>query len=114
MSEETNDGFVALTISVSEKDYAITTGLVDKLGEDIADHQRSFLYKVIRGLSALLRTDMARIGALGELSQMRDMADEMQEELLSQHETEEEGPQVEIVFEPDPELEERIRQHGLH
>ena len=114
MTKVTEEGFMALTISVSEKDSTITTGLVDNLGEDIDDSHRALLYKVVRGLSALLRTDMARIGALGELSQMRDMADAMKEELLSEHEAEEDGPQVEIVFEPDPELEERIRRSELH
>jgi hypothetical protein len=116
MKKETEQGFIALTLSVSEEEGSITTGLVDNLGEDVAENHRALLYSVVFGLSAMLRTDMARVGALGELSQLRDAAEAMQEDILSAAEAEEDEdhPQMEVVFEPSPELEERIRKSGLH
>jgi hypothetical protein len=114
MKKEEERSFVALTISVSEKDGTITTGLVNQLGEDTEDAYKVLLCNVIHGLAAMLRTDISRVGALGELAQVSALAEAMQEDILSAAEEEEDHPQMEVVFEPSPELEERIRKSGLH
>tara|TARA_B110000908_G_scaffold111131_1_gene130354 strand:+ start:5531 stop:5872 length:342 start_codon:yes stop_codon:yes gene_type:complete len=113
MTQVKEDGFMALTIKLSDADSTITTGVVDSLGEDVDEDHRALLYNVMRGLSALLLTDIARIGAVGELHHMQDLAEAMQEDIFASHE-EEDGPQAEIVFEAAPELEERIRKSELH
>jgi len=113
MTIEQDPSFIALTIHVAKDSDMFSTGLVDQLGEDIDGDQKALLYKVIWGLSALLRTDMARIGAVGELNHIQGLAEDMQESILADSE-EEDGPQTEIVFEAAPELEERIRRSELH
>ena len=114
MTNDEENGFIALTIHVCQESDTISTGMVDNLGVEIDMESRELLYKVVAGLSSLLSTDMARIGALGELVQNSSIIESMRESILSSKEEEENTMQAEIVFEADPELEEAIRRAELH